>query len=94
MGSPIRVFGSAKTFGNNPWVGTGLAKKPYYFREPVPWDKRRQGTEALSNAQKQATQSFTQAAKADMPECARKSGMARNVCRVKTIGSKLRGRTY
>jgi len=96
MGSPLTVFGDQKTFAWNPWRATSFANETYYFRNPVPWDKRRQHLTALSAPQREAASAFIDAAKHESePErCRNKTGMARNVCRVKEIGNKLRGKNH
>jgi len=96
MGSPLTVLGDQKTFAWNPWRTTGFANETYYFRNPVPWDKRRQHLQGLSDPQGKAASAFIDAAKheAEPRKCQEKTGMARNVCRVSEIGNRLRGKNY
>jgi len=96
MGSPLTVLGDQKTFAWNPWRTTGFANETFYFRNPVPWDKRRQHLQGLSVPQGKAAAAFVDAAKheAEPEKCRNKTGMSRNECRVKEIGNKLRGKKH
>jgi len=62
----------------------------------VPWDKREEYLSALSDPQGKAASAFVDTAKhdAEPEQCRKKTGMARNICRVKSIGDRLRGKNY
>jgi len=80
---------------DNPWKGlkywNGDEK---YIRDPVPWDSREQGTEALSSQQKEATEAFTSASKSSVDACADKSHKQTFVCRASFIEDQLEGKNY
>lgn len=89
----VTIGNTPMVIKKNPWCGTEVNCKSedYYARAP-PWDKRRQGLSALSKRQLEVIDEFSRvASKENEPrECREKRGMARNVCRVKNIGSQMR----
>jgi len=80
---------------SNPWEGL-----PYwngestYIRDPVPWDSRERGTEALSDEQEAATEAFTSASKSSVEACADKTSTGTFVCRASFIEDQLEGKSY
>lgn len=89
----VTIGNTPMVIKNNPWCETeiGCSSEQYYARAP-PWDKRRQGLDALSDRQMRVIEEFSRVASRENEpnECRQKSGMARNVCRVKSIGSRMR----
>ncbi len=78
----------------NPWCGTSVGcNSKMILASPPPWSKRRKGKKALSPAQREVNDRFEQVASRENEpnECRDKSGMARNVCRVESIGDAMEG---
>lgn len=93
----VMVYGQPMVEADNPWAGTKYGKSGRYLRDAVPWDNREQGTSALSDSQKKATDAFTSASESSVGACSDKingAGMGGPVCRVKYIEDQLEGNTY
>lgn len=81
---------------DNPWAGykywNGDAR---YERSPVPWDKRKQGKEALSDDQTKVVNKFIKVAgktgEGEKWGCNEKTGVPRNVCRVGHVKEQMEG---
>ena len=85
------VFGALKILCENPWAKVGMSTKTYYLRNPQPWviDPGR-----ASPAQKAVWEAFTAAAQASIRDFPADGSFRTLINRVKSIGSKLRGKTY
>jgi hypothetical protein len=81
----------------NPWRGTGHGSGEAYIRQPAPWDSRKKGYDGLSPAQKimanPQTGRLPTASREANSECPKTGNMSTNVCRVKAIKKRLKGRT-
>lgn len=94
--SKVTIGNTPMQIADNPWCSVDMCSSDKYYRRAPPWDSRNQGRDALSQAQKQAIEEFSQVARRgnEPRECKDKSGMQRNKCRVLAIGDEMRGKSF
>lgn len=86
------AIGQSHIVKRNNWVGTGFEKsKLIVARKSIPpWANSRQGSSALSPAQKAQTQKFANASVIAQKQCAVYSGKKKMACRASVMKKSLK----
>lgn len=87
----LDVYGTPMLLKKNPWARVGMSSRGHYLANPPSFVLNKA---LMSPAQKQAQGAFARAARASIKDFPADGSFATLQRRVKSIGSKLRGKVY